>query len=146
KLGIYPDIYRIGKYKSAADIFTEKQMSDAHREETNALLDDLYTRFIEAIAKSRNKTPDEIRAIIDNAPYSARQAKDAGLIDGASYRDDVQKELKAKLGYKETDDLRIARGADYREISPESLGLNKGEKIAIIFGSGDIGSGKSENS
>src|SRR6266536_176866 len=29
KLGIYPDIYQIGKYKSAGDTFTQKQMSDA---------------------------------------------------------------------------------------------------------------------
>ena len=32
KLGVYPDIFQIGKYKSAGDMFTQKQMSDAHRE------------------------------------------------------------------------------------------------------------------
>src|SRR5215813_3769142 len=32
KLGIYPDIYQIGKYKSAGDMFTQKQMTDAHKE------------------------------------------------------------------------------------------------------------------
>ncbi len=146
KLGVYPDIYQIGKYKSAADIFTRKQMSDAHREATNALLDDIYNRYVEAIAKGRGKSADEVRAIIDSAPYGARKAKEAGLIDGAAYRDEVEKELKAKLGYKETDDLPIARGSEYRDVQPESLGLNKGEKIAVIYGSGDIGSGRSENS
>src|SRR4026208_1115224 len=39
KLGIYPDIYQIGKYKSAGDMFTQKQMTDAHREYINELLD-----------------------------------------------------------------------------------------------------------
>src|SRR4029450_3891095 len=42
KLGIYPDMYQIGKYKSAGDTFTQKQMTDAHREYINSMLDDLY--------------------------------------------------------------------------------------------------------
>jgi protease-4 len=146
KLGIYPDMYQIGKYKSAGDTFTRKEMSEAHREAVNSLLEDLYNRYVEAIAKARGKSPDEVRGIIDNAPYSAAQAKDVGLIDGAVFRDEVEKELKAKLGYKDADDLSIARGSEYREVAPESLGLNKGEKIAVIYGTGNIGSGRSENS
>src|SRR2546430_2015312 len=143
KLGIYPDIYQIGKYKSAGDMFTQKQMTDAHREYINSLLDDLYGRYLEAIAKARKKSTDEVKALIDDAPYSAAKAKDAGLIDGAMYRDEVEKELKKRLGYKDSDDLHIARGSDYKEISQESLGLNKGEKIAIVYAAGDITSGRS---
>src|SRR5712664_232788 len=88
KLGIYPDIYQIGKYKSVGDIFTRKEMSDAHREFMNSLLDDLFNRYVEAIAKGRGKTSEEVRAIIDDAPYSAPKAKDVGLIDGVAYRDE----------------------------------------------------------
>src|ERR1043166_8104115 len=99
KLGIYPDLYQIGKYKSAGDTFTQKQMTDAHREYINSLLDDLYGRYVDAIAKARKKSTDEVKALIDDAPYSAAKAKDAGLIDGAIYRDDVEKELKKRLGY-----------------------------------------------
>src|SRR6266850_1185518 len=143
KLGIYPDMYQIGKYKSAGDTFTQKQMTDAHREYINSMLDDLYGRYVEGIAKARNKSVDEVKSLIDNAPYSATQAKDAGLIDGALYHDDVEKELKKRLGYKENDELHIARGSDYKQISQESLGLNKGEKIAVVYAAGDIVSGKS---
>ena len=143
KLGIYPDMYQIGKYKSAGDMFTQKQMTDAHREYINSLLDDLYGRYVDGIAKARSKTPDEVKALIDNAPYTAEQAKAAGLIDGTLYHDDVEKELKKRLGYKESDELHIARGSDYRQISQESLGLNKGEKIAVVYAAGDIVSGKS---
>src|SRR5437899_125206 len=144
KLGIYPDIFQIGKYKSAADMFTQKQMTDAHREFMNSLLDDLFGRFVEAIAKARNKSPEEVKSLIDNAPYNAAQAKDAGLIDDALYRDDVEKELKKRLGYKASDDLRIAKASDYRQISQESVGLNKGEKIAVVYAAGDIVSGSSQ--
>src|SRR5256886_10382643 len=118
-------------------------MIDAQREYINSMLDDLYGRYLEGIAKARNKSVDEVKSLIDDSPYTATQAKDAGLIDGALYRDDVEKELKKRLGYKESDDLHIARGSDYTQISQESLGLNKGEKIAVVFAAGDIISGKS---
>lgn len=146
KLGIYPDMYQIGKYKSAGDMFTQKQMTDAHREYINSLLDDLFNRYVETIAKARGKSADEVRALIDNAPYSAAKAKEAGLIDSVAYRDELDKELKAKLGYKETDPLKIVRGSTYSEVEPDSLGLDKGEKIAVIYATGDIGSGTSDNS
>jgi protease-4 len=146
KLGIYPDIYQIGKYKSAGDTFTQKSMTEAHKEFMNSLVDDLFNRFVEATAKARGKSVADMQAIIDNAPYDAKSAKDAGLIDGANYRDDVLKELKKRLGYKETDDLHLVRGSQYREVDQESLGLNKGERIAIVYATGDISSGKSENS
>ncbi len=146
KLGIYPDIFQIGKYKSAGDMFTQKQMTEAHREYINSLLDDLYGRYVTTIAQSRHKTPDEVKALIDNAPYSAEKAKEAGLIDETLYRDDVEKEFKKLLGYKDTDQFLAVRGSEYRDVSPESLGLNKGERIAVIYASGDIGSGSSQNS
>jgi protease-4 len=146
KLGIYPDIYQIGKYKTVGDMFTQKQMTDAHRQFINELLDDLFGRYVNAIAQARHKTPDEIRALIDNAPYNAQQAKDAGLVDDALYRDQVEGQLKKLLGYKDTDTLATVRGRDYRDVAPESLGLNKGERIAVIYASGEIGSGSSQNS
>ena len=144
KLGIYPDIYQIGKYKSAGDMFTQKEMTKDHRDVVNALLDDMYGRLVDAIAKARGKSADDVKKLIDNAPYNARQAKDSGLIDGALYREELEKELKQRLGYAEKDDLRLVKASDYRKISQESLGLNKGEKIAIVYASGDIMSGTSQ--
>jgi protease-4 len=146
KLGIYPDIYQIGQYKSAGDMFTRKDMSESHREYINSLLDDLFNRYVDTIAKARGKSVEEMRAIIDNAPYSAKQAKDAGLIDGIGYRSELEKEIKTLLGYKETEQLRVVTGSSYRRVDSDSLGLNKGEKIAVIYATGDIGSGSSENS
>jgi len=146
KLGIYPDIYQIGKYKSAGDMFTQKQMTEAHKQYINELLDDLYGRYVNTIAQARHKTPDEVKALIDNAPYNADQAKSAGLIDEALYRDQVESMLKKSLGQKESEPIIAVRSADYRDVEPESLGLNKGERIAVIYASGEIGSGSSSNS
>jgi protease-4 len=146
KLGIQPDVFKIGKYKNAPDMFTEKKMSDAQREVINSMLDDIYGRMVSAIAESRKKSPEEVRAIIDGAPYTAKQARDVGLIDDAKYRDEVEAELKKRLGYKENEQLHLVKGSEYRDIKPESLDLNKGDKVAIIYASGTIGSGSSDDS
>jgi protease-4 len=146
KLGIYPDVFQIGKYKNAPDMFTRKEMSEGHREVLNSLLDDLTNRLVNAIAATRKKSPDEVRALIDQAPFSPAQAQANGLIDGASYREDVENELKKRLGYKDDDKLRLVSGSTYRDVNPESVGLNKGERIAVIYATGSIDLGKSENS
>ncbi|HEY3040793.1 MAG TPA: signal peptide peptidase SppA [Pyrinomonadaceae bacterium] len=146
KLGIYPDMVQVGKYKTAVETFTRKDMSDANREFMNSLLDDLFNRYLEAVAKARGKSPEDVRAIIDDAPYNSARAKELGLIDGVAYTDELEKELKTKLGYKESDELRVVRGPAYSQVEPGSLGLDKGEKIAVIYATGSIGSGKSENS
>ena len=91
KLGIYPDLHQIGKYKSAGDMFTQKEMTKDHRDVVNSLLDDMYGRLVDAIAKARGKSADDVKKLIDNAPYNARQAKDAGLIDGALYREEMRR-------------------------------------------------------
>ena len=145
KLGVYPDFERIGKYKSAPEQYTEKQMSKEHREVLDALLDDIYARYVGGISAARHKSVDEVKAIIDNAPVSAADAVKLGLIDGAKYRDEVDNELKKRLGYKDDDKLRTIKSSEYRRVQPESLGLNEGEKIAIIFASGAIASGTSND-
>ncbi|MBA3438410.1 MAG: signal peptide peptidase SppA [Pyrinomonadaceae bacterium] len=143
KLGIYLDVYQIGKYKNAPDQFTRKEMSEAQREVINALLDDRFNRFIDTIATARKRSSEDVRTLVDNAPLSARQAQEAGLIDATKYRNEVEDELKQRLGYKDDDKLKRVRAAEYRGVSPESLGLNKGERIAIIYASGNILSGSS---
>ncbi|MBA3441054.1 MAG: S49 family peptidase, partial [Pyrinomonadaceae bacterium] len=114
KLGIFPDFYQIGKYKNAPDQYTRKGMSEAHREVLNALLDDRFDRYVDTIATARKRSSEDVRTLIDNAPLNAKQAQEAGLIDGARYRDEVESELKQRLNYKESDKLRRVKASEYR--------------------------------
>jgi len=146
KLGIEADVIQIGpKYKNAPDRYTRKEMSDGQREVINALLDEYFTRFTTAIADSRKKSVDDVKALIDNAPYTAAQAKSQGLIDDALYREQVDEQFKTRLGYKTDDKLRTIRAGQYREIPSDSLGLNNGERVAVIYASGAINVGRSSS-
>lgn len=146
KLGIEADVIQIGpKYKNAPDQYTKKEMGEGQREVINAVLDEYYGRFTSGIAESRNKSVEDVKTLIDGAPYNANQAKELGLIDNAAYREQVDEDLKNRLGYKADDKLRTIRGSEYREIPSDSVGLNKGEKVAIIYASGAINVGHSND-
>jgi protease-4 len=144
KLGIEADVIQVGpKYKNAPDQYTKKEMGEGQREVINAILDEYFTRFTAGIAESRKKTVDEVKTLIDDAPYNANQAKSLGLIDEAFYREQVDNELKRHLGYKDDDKLRTISGGQYRDIPSDTLGLNDGEKVAVIYASGAIMTGRS---
>ncbi|MBL8185579.1 MAG: signal peptide peptidase SppA [Blastocatellia bacterium] len=146
KLGIEADVIQIGpKYKNAPDQYTRKEMGEGQKEVINAILDEYYGRYSNAIVESRGKSAEDVKAIIDNAPYNAGQAKEQGLIDGALYIDQVHEELKTRLGYKADEKLRTISGFQYRDIPSDSLGLNNGERVAIIFASGAINVGRSND-
>jgi len=145
KLGVQWEDVHVGKYKSANESFTRTDHSPESREVVNAILDDYYGRVTNAVAAARKKSPEDVKAIIDNAPYNAIAAQQQNLIDGAKYRDEVYREFKNALGYKESDELRLTTAGSYKEITPESLGLNNGERVAVIFASGIILTGKSSD-
>jgi len=147
KLGIETDVIQIGpKYKNAPDQYTRTTMGEGQKEVINAVLDEYYGRLTAAIAESRKKSPEDVKALIDGAPYNAVAAKSQGLIDDAFYQEQVYDELKTRLGYKTDEKIRTISGSDYRETPADSLGLNNGERVAVIFASGAINIGSSNNS
>lgn len=145
KIGVEMEVVQIGKYKNAPDGYTRKDMSEGHREVMNAILDDHYNRLVAAVADSRKKSADDVKAIIDNAPYSAVAAQQQGLIDGAMYRDEVDAELKKQLGYGENKKLTKVAGRDYRESIKDSFSSGRDADVAVIFASGPINIGRSGN-
>lgn len=147
KLGVETDVIQIGpKYKNAPDQYTKKEMGDGQKEVINAVLDEYWSRFTNAIAETRKKAPEDVKSIIDGAPYGAAQAKSLGLIDDALYKEQVYDDLKTRLGYKSDDKLKTLSGGQYHEIPSDTLGLNKGERVAVIFASGAINIGHSSSS
>jgi protease IV len=146
KLGVEPEVIQIGKYKNAPDQFTRKEMSEAHAEVMNAIIDEYFNRFVAGVAEARKKSPEDVRALIDNAPFHAPQAKELGLIDETATRDQIYEELKTRLGYKEGEKIRTVSGASYKEIPSDSLGLNNGERVAVVYASGAINTGRSNRS
>src|SRR5213596_452450 len=132
KIGAYPDLHHIGEYKTATNLFTEKGYTPAHKEMDESINRDLYEQLVHGIAESRKKSDAAVRALIDHGPFLPEDALRAGLVDDVKYEDQVEEALRAarRMGDRHID------GDDYARISPSSLGLNKGPRVAVIVASG----------
>ena len=137
KLGIEFEAVAIGKYKNAPDMFTREKMSDAQREVTNSLLDDIYSRYISTLAQARGISESRMYQLIDQGFFTLDQAKEAGLLDSLMYYNQFQEFLKDKY----TQRLRFVSFKRYRKIPMSKLGVKASGKIAIVYGVGTIVSG-----
>ena len=138
KVGTYPDMLAAGDYKTAANQYTETTMTPAHREMAESLNRDLYEQMVEGIAESRGLTGDEVRRLVDEGPFLPEDALAAGLVDGLAYADEV----KGREPFDAADRREIS-DSDYRQVGLRSVGLNQGERIALIYAVGAINSGSS---
>ncbi|HEX4346842.1 MAG TPA: signal peptide peptidase SppA [Vicinamibacterales bacterium] len=140
KIGVYPDLHHIGNYKTASNTFTEKQYTAAHKEMDESLNRDVYDRIVKAVSTSRKKAEGEIQRAMDDGPFLADQAVSRGLVDELGYEDQVKEKLRAVAGAGQARDMD---GEEYARVSVTSLGLDRGPRIAVIYVSGEIASGKS---
>ena len=135
KLGIQVEVERIGRFKTAADMFSAKEMSSAFQEMSNSLLDSIDGQFVSGIADRRDLSEDDVRAAIDAAPMSPEEFKARKLIDGVAYED----ELIQRLG-----DPPKLEESSYAEVDPKSVGFQPVATVAVVFGTGGVVSGKDD--
>jgi len=136
KLGIKAQFIAYGKYKNAPDMFTRDRMSDAQREVVNSLLDDYYSRFLNAIAQSRNLGMDRARAVVDKGFLTSPDAYKEGLLDTMIFYNDFKNYLKKKFGKR----LRFVSLSRYSKVPFPGIS-GKQKQIAVIYGVGTIVSG-----
>ena len=152
KLKLDWNIFKVGTYKSAVEPFERMDMSDADREATVNLIDQLWGTYLEEVAAQREMNVSELENYADEfvdvvaaaEGDLARAAKDNGLVDELLTRTELRELLIGYVGTDEDSDV------DY-----SSIGMNEylahedlldGEKVAeenigIIIASGAIQSG-----
>ncbi|MDQ3487598.1 MAG: signal peptide peptidase SppA [Acidobacteriota bacterium] len=140
KIGAYPDVQHVGDFKTAGNTFTEKGFTPSHREMAESLNRSLYDQMVRGLAQGRHKTDAEIRTLIDHGPFLPEDAVRAGLIDDLAYEDELDDKVNLAKGTP-----RFTADHEYRRISPQSLGLNKGQRIAVLYAVGMISTGQSSD-
>jgi len=138
KVGVEVKNFRSHPYKTAGNMFSETEMTDAEREAYSYLLEGYFKEFVNLIEAGRGgKLINGAEAAIDNGPYYvAQEAVTAGLVDALIYEDELEEKLKynfieAKLTKKKPQ--KMAR-RDWSE--------PKKDKVAIIYAVGSIHSGE----
>ena len=136
-IGAYPDMLHAGQYKTAANQYTERTFTAAHREMSESLNLDLYEQLISGIADGRGMSDTDVLALLDEGPLLPEDAVRVGLVDELAYED----ELRGKAPFADID-WQTLEGSAYRGVSLSSLGLNRGPRIAVVYASGVIASGE----
>src|SRR5271155_5405850 len=132
-LGITPNFASAGQYKSAANMFTNKDFTPAQKEEDEGLAGSLFDQIVAAIGTERKLSPDTIKTLIDQAPLHAEEGLKARLVDRLEYEDEFDERMKNHGGssHKLVDYTSYARGGLLSALS-------SGDEIAFIYGDGEI--------
>jgi protease-4 len=94
--GISADVIAVSPYKAAGDYLTRTEMSPEHKDNLDQILEAHFGVLVDAIADGRSLTKTQVHKAIDQAPLSAVEANEAGLIDQVIYLDAVEEYLREK--------------------------------------------------
>ncbi|KAH9778356.1 serine protease SPPA [Citrus sinensis] len=139
KVGIEPQVQRIGKYKSAGDQLTRKTMSEENCEMLTALLDNIYGNWLDKVSSTKGKRKEDIERFINDGVYKVERLKEEGFITNVLYDDEVISMLKERLGVQKDKNLPMVDYRKYSGVRRWTLGLTGGgDQIAVIRASGSI--------
>ena len=98
RLGVEPEVFAKGMYKSAGESLVRDTMSDAQREQLGALLETHHDALVSALAQGRKVAREVAVRWIDEAPHSAAAALELGIVDGVAHDDDLDRFLAPEGG------------------------------------------------
>lgn len=139
KVGIEPQVERIGKYKSAGDQLIRKTMSEENCEMLTALLDNIYGNWLDKVSSTQGKSREDLENFINEGVYEVERLKEERWITNISYDDEVISMLSERLGMQKDKNLPMIDYRKYSGVRKWTLGLTGGkDQIAVIRASGSI--------
>lgn len=148
KFGVGVQAIWRGKYKSAVEPFLRAKRSDASREQTEKLLNDIWGEFIATTSKSRGMSAADLQKVTNTKGYlTAQEAKAAKLVDRIAYTDEMIEELKKLTGTDDEDKtFRQVSLNSYADVVADTFYKTDGEAIAVVYAEGEIVNGMGDPS
>ena len=136
KIHAVPQMVKRAEYKSAADMYTEKDMSGPDREQLTAVMQSWYDAALADVARARHITKDQAQAAFEASPQFGEEAKAKGLIDRIGYDDDALAAAMSRAGAG-TKALKMGDYIKARDAAPAQPAAN----VAVIEAAGEIADG-----
>ena len=149
KLSVDVHLFRVGKFKSAAEPYIRSNMSAEDREETLGYLNGLWNGYRQAVAAARGLKPEALQHYADTfAAQMQRQngdaaqlALDAGLVTALKTDDEVDDRLIELVG--EDSDEHDYRAIDFDQYlrvvqAEDKLKHHNKDRIDVVVASGEI--------
>lgn len=144
KLGVEPQVFRHGTFKSAVEPYIMNRMSPENRTQMETYINSIWGTMVADIAKERNLSIDSLNMFATD--LSAMMAKDAlanRMVDGLKYEDEVEDILREKLELDADEDITFVTLGEYIAAKPYTPSYSD-NKIEVIYAEGQIVQGTSE--
>ena len=144
KLGIEPQVFRHGTFKSAVEPYILNRMSPENRTQMETIANSIWGTMVADIAKERNLSIDSLNMFATD--LSAMMAEDAlanRMVDGLKYEDEVEDILREKLELDADEDITFVTLGEYIAAKPYTPSYSD-NKIEVIYAEGQIVQGASE--
>ena len=125
------------EYKGVRERFTNSGFSAPQREALTRIVESLTEQLTAGISEGRKLSPDTVRELMQQAPFSAGEALEAGLVDDVLYRDELNDLVRETLGSK----IAFLPLSRYRRRL--ETGDGDSATVALIYGLGQVHRGNS---
>lgn len=137
KLDVVPQIFRVGKYKSAIEPYTQEQMSVESREQISAILNQAWLVMLEAASEKTKISSEELNRLAnENGVIYAKKALDLGFVNALASNEELEDKLLALT--EVSDKPHYVSWRAYQRLNLANKNKNKKNKIALVFAEGTI--------
>ncbi|GAB3259431.1 signal peptide peptidase SppA [Larkinella harenae] len=146
KLGIKPEIFRVGEFKSAVEPFIRENMSEANKIQTTSFLNSLNDHFLTNVAQSRGLQVPVLKKLADDLSIqTAGDALRAKLVTKVGYYDEVEADMRKSLKIEEKKKIDFISLSKYGNAKKYVEEGNSKNRVAVIVTDGEIVTGKDED-
>jgi len=136
KFGVEMQVLKVGKYKSATEMYTADKMSEPNREQTARYIAGLWQNVVDAVSVSRGVSAQQLNAYADEL-ITFSDPKDYvkfKLVDKLLYTGQIKAEIKKLLKLDADDSINQVSIAEMKNVKEKT----DGEEVAVYYAYGDI--------
>ena len=152
KYGVGVQVLRVGRYKSAVEPFTRSESSPEDKQQTEALIGDLWQEFVQTVSNDREVSAEQVQQLADEVGLiEPEQAVELGLVDRLGFYDDVLLGLRELSGVADEEDeneivvdledFPQTSLTEYAQVAARERNRNFGgpdDTVAIVYAEGEI--------
>ncbi|MEL6940521.1 MAG: signal peptide peptidase SppA [Cyanobacteria bacterium J06598_1] len=154
KYGVGVQVLRAGRYKSAVEPFVRAASSPEEKQQTEALIGDLWKDFVQTVSADRDVSPEQVQQLADTVGLiEPEQALEIGLVDQLGFYDDVLLGLRDLAGIETTEEEESFDTFENLEDFPQTSldqyaqivarernsGFGRGgDTVAVVYAEGNI--------
>ncbi|MCF2444561.1 signal peptide peptidase SppA [Dyadobacter sp. CY345] len=143
KLEIKPEVFRVGSFKSAIEMFSRENMSDSSKKQSAELIGAIYGNFLKNVSASRGVSVDRLKNFADSLtienPEAALKNK---LVTNLGYWDEFETVIKKDISIDADKNISYVGVDKYMksDATPEEGDFNN--RVAVLVAEGEINSGE----